>query len=99
MADIIVFTGKLDEFYNYSLGMLEYRTVNFEQEIYDCPNYQGNAVINYTEHEVPYTRVIEHKHFEMFGTAVNECLKTVISKEYSVEWKPGMEPYLSLIHI
>lgn len=93
MADIIVFTGKLDEFYNYSLGMLEYRTVNFEQEIYDCPNYQGNAVINYTEHEVPYTRVIEHKHFEMFGTAVNECLKTVISKEYSVEWKPGMEPY------
>ena len=74
-------------------GKLNYRTVRFETEIIDKPNYQGNAVVNYTEREVPYTRVIEHKHFEMFGQDVYECPKTVISKEYSTEWKDGMEPY------
>ena len=93
IADKIVFTGKIDEFYNYRFGKLEYRTVRFEEETLDCPNYQGNAVINYTEKEVPYTRIIEHKHFEMFGTEVYQCPRTVISKEYSTEWKNGMEPY------
>lgn len=93
IADKIVFTGKIDEFYDYRFGKLEYRTVRFEEEIYDCPNYQGNAVINYTEKEIPYTRIIEHKHFEMFGTEVYQCPQTVISKEYSTEWKEGMEPY------
>lgn len=93
IADKIVFTGKIDEFYGYQFGKLNYRTVRFEQEIIDKPNYQGNAVVNYTEREVPYTRVIEHKHFEMFGVEVYENSKTVISKEYSTEWKDGMEPY------
>lgn len=93
IADKIVFTGKIDEFYNYRFGKLEYRTVRFEEEILDCPNYQGNAVINYTEKEVPYTRIIEHKHFEKFGAEVYQCPRTVISKEYSTEWKEGMEPY------
>ena len=92
-AEQIVFTGKIDEFFGYGHGKLEYRTVNFEQEILDTPNYQGNAVVNYTEREVPYTRVIEHKHFEMFGQEVYDCPTTVISREYSVEWKDGMEPY------
>mgnify|MGYP003591871134 FL=1 len=89
----IVFTGQIDEFYDYKYGKLNFRTVRFEQEIIDKPNYQGNAVINYTEAEVPYTRVIEHKHFEMFGQKIYDCPKTVISKEYSTEWKDGMEPY------
>jgi len=93
IANKIVFTGKIDEFYGYQLGKLNYRTVRFEQEIIDKSNYQGNAVVNYTEREVPYTRVIEHKHFEMFGAEVYETPKTVISKEYSTEWKDGMEPY------
>lgn len=93
IADKLVFTGKIDEFYDYQFGKLNYRTVRFEQEIIDKPNYQGNAVVNYTEREVPYTRVIEHKHFEMFGAEVYDCPKTVISKEYSTEWKDGMEPY------
>ena len=93
IASKLVFTGKIDEFYDYQLGKLNYRTVRFEQETIDCPNYQGNAVVNYTEREVPYTRVIEHKHFEMFGAEVYETPKTVISKEYSTEWKDGMEPY------
>lgn len=93
LASKLVFTGKIDEFYDYQFGKLNYRTVRFEQETIDCPNYQGNAVINYTEREVPYTRVIEHKHFEMFGAEVYETPKTVISKEYSTEWKDGMEPY------
>ena len=93
IADKIVFTGKIDEFYNYQFGKLEYRTVRFEEEIHDTPNYQGNAVVNYTEKEVPYTRIIEHKHFEMFGNEIANCPKTVISKEYSAEWKEGMEPY------
>ena len=93
IAEKLVFTGKIDQFYDYQFGKLNYRTVRFEQEIIDCPNYQGNAVVNYTEQEVPYTRVIEHKHFEMFDTEVYNCPKTVISKEYSTEWKDGMEPY------
>ncbi len=93
LASKLVFTGKIDEFYNYQFGKLNYRTVRFEQETIDCPNYQGNAVVNYTEREVPYTRVIEHKHFEMFGAEVYNCPKTIISKEYSTEWKDGMEPY------
>lgn len=83
-----VFTGKIDEFYNYEYGKLEYRTVKFENQILDIEDYQGNAVINYTEYEVPYTRIIEHKHFEF-----TKCPKTVISKEYPVEWKEGMEAY------
>ena len=83
-----VFTGQIDEFFGYKLGVLEYRSVRFETEVLDCDNFQGNAVVNYTERSVPYTRIIEHKHFE-FGTQP----KTVISKEYSSEWKPGVEPY------
>ena len=93
IADKLVFTGKIDEFYDYQFGKLNYRTVRFETEVIDKPNYQGNAVVNYTEREVPYTRVIEHKHFEMFGQEVYDNPKTVISKEYSTEWKDGMEPY------
>ena len=93
IAKKLVFTGKIDQFYDYQFGKLNYRTVRFEQEIIDSPNYQGNAVVNYTEQEVPYTRVIEHKHFEIFGAEVYNCPKTVISKEYSTEWKDGMEPY------
>lgn len=93
MADKVIFTGKIDEYYGYRFGKLDYRTVSFETETLDMPNYQGNAVVNYTDRETPYTRVIEHKHFEMFQNAVYDCPKTVISKEYSVEWKEGMEPY------
>lgn len=93
IAENIVFTGKIDEFYHYRFGKLEYRTVRFEEEIHDCPNLQGNAVVNYTEKEVPYTRIIEHKHFELFGDELLKCPRTVISKEYSTEWKDGMEPY------
>jgi UDP-galactopyranose mutase len=93
VSENIVFTGKIDEFYGYRFGKLEYRTVRFEQMLLDVPNYQGNAVVNYTDAETPYTRIIEHKHFEMFGNAVYDCPKTVISKEYSTEWKDGMEPY------
>jgi UDP-galactopyranose mutase len=84
----IIFTGKIDEYYKYCFGKLEYRAVRFENEILDCNNYQGNAVINYTDIEVPYTRIIEHKHFE-FG---NQS-KTVITKEYAIEWKDGTEPF------
>ena len=93
LAEKVVFTGQIDEYFGYKLGRLEYRTVRFEQEILDTPNYQGNAVVNYTEAGVPYTRVIEHKHFESFGQSVWENPKTVISREYSTEWKDGMEPY------
>jgi UDP-galactopyranose mutase len=88
IAEKTLFTGMIDEFYGYKLGALEYRSVRFETEVLDCDNYQGNAVVNYTEREVPYTRIIEHKHFE-FG----QQEKTVISREYSSEWKVGMEPY------
>ena len=93
IADKIVFTGKIDEYYNYKFGNLEYRTIKFEEEIHDTPNYQGNAVINYTDKEVPYTRIIEHKHFEMFGNEVQNSAKTVISKEFPTEWAEGLEPY------
>ena len=93
IADKIVFTGKIDQFYDYRFGKLEYRTVRFETEILDNPNWQGNAVVNYTSAEVPYTRIIEHKHFEAFGNAVYDNPKTVISKEHSTEWKEGMEPF------
>lgn len=93
IADKIVFTGKIDEFYDYRFGKLNYRTVRFEQEVLKQPNYQGNAVVNYTEASVPYTRIIEHKHFEMFGQEVYDIPTTVISKEYSTEWQDGMEPY------
>lgn len=96
IADKILYTGKLDEYYDYRFGKLEYRTVRFEEEILDMPNYQGNAVMNFTDAEVPYTRIIEHKHFEMFGDEVYKCPKTVISREYSSEWKDGMEPYYSV---
>ena len=92
----ILYTGKLDEYFGYRFGKLEYRTVRFEEEILDMPNYQGNAVMNFTDAEVPYTRIIEHKHFEMFGDEVYKCPKTVISREYSSEWKEGMEPYYSV---
>lgn len=93
LADKVVYTGSIDEYFGYRLGHLEYRTVRFETEVLDTPNYQGNAVINYTDAAVPYTRIIEHKHFEMFGAAVDACPKTVISREYSTEWQQGMEPY------
>ena len=88
IAEKIIFTGMIDEYFGYQLGALEYRSVRFETEVLDCENYQGNAVVNYTEREVPYTRIIEHKHFE-FGKQE----KTVISREYSSEWGVGMEPY------
>lgn len=92
-ADKLVYTGRLDEFYDCKLGKLNWRTVSFKTRIEDMPNYQGNAVVNYTSHDVPYTRVIEHKHFEMFGQQVYDCSKTVVSEEYSTEYKEGMEPY------
>lgn len=88
IADKTVYTGMLDQYFEYHLGVLEYRSVRFEQETLDMENYQGNAVVNYTEREIPYTRIIEHKHFE-FGTQP----KTVISREYPSEWKQGEEPY------
>lgn len=93
LAETVVYTGKIDEYYGYRFGKLNYRTVRFEQETLDTPNYQGNAVVNYTEANVPYTRIIEHKHFEMFGQEVEQCPKTVISREYSTEWTEEMEPY------
>ena len=96
IAEKVLYTGKLDEYFDYCYGKLEYRTVRFEEEILDMPNYQGNAVMNFTDAEVPYTRIIEHKHFEMFGDDVYKCPKTVISREYSTEWKDGMEPYYSV---
>ena len=96
IADRIVYTGAIDEYFDYKLGKLEWRTVSFAEEILDTPNYQGNAVMNYTEAEVPYTRIIEHKHFEMFGQEVYDCPKTVISREYSTEYKDGMEPYYTV---
>jgi UDP-galactopyranose mutase len=96
IADKLVYTGPLDEYFGFKLGHLDWRTVSFEEEVLDTPNYQGNAVMNYTEAEVPYTRIIEHKHFEMFGQEVYDCPKTVISREYSTEYKPGMEPYYTV---
>lgn len=88
IANKTVYTGMIDEFFDFCYGHLQYRSVRFESEVLDCENYQGNAVVNYTDCEVPYTRIIEHKHF-----AFQEGSKTVISREYSEEWKPGAEPY------
>lgn len=93
LADTLVYTGQLDEYFDFRLGRLDWRTVSFKTRIEDTPNYQGNAVVNYTSHDVPYTRIIEHKHFESFGQSVYDTPKTVISREYSTEWQPGMEPY------
>ena len=93
LADTIIYTGPIDQFYDYRFGKLQYRTVRFETETRNTPNYQGNAVVNYTSHDVPYTRIIEHKHFESFGQSVYDNPKTIISREYSTEWQPGMEPY------
>ena len=93
LAEKVVYTGPIDEYYDYRYGKLQYRTVSFETTIENTSNYQGNAVVNYTDVAIPYTRIIEHKHFEMFGAEVDACPRTVISKEYSAEWKPGMEPY------
>lgn len=94
IADKIVYTGPIDAYFNYSLGYLQYRSVRFENEILDIPNFQGNAAVNYTDRETPWTRIIEHKWFE-FGKDENgnDIPKTVISREFSSEWKPGDEPY------
>ena len=92
-ADKLVYTGPIDEYFNFIYGKLDWRTVSFKTRIEDTANFQGNAVVNYTSHEKPYTRVIEHKHFEMFGQEINACPKTVVSEEYSTEYKEGMEPY------
>lgn len=92
-ADKLVYTGAVDEYFDYKLGKLDWRTVSFKTRVENTPNYQGNAVVNYTSHNEPYTRVIEHKHFEMFGQEVYDCPKTVVSEEYSTEYKEGMEPY------
>lgn len=93
IADTLIYTGALDEYFDYKLGKLDWRTVSFKTRVEDTPNYQGNAVVNYTSHDKPYTRVIEHKHFEMFGAEIYNCPKTVVSEEYSTEFKEGMEPY------
>ena len=93
IADQLVYTGPIDEYFDYKIGKLDWRTVSFKTRVKDTPNYQGNAVVNYTSHDQPYTRIIEHKHFEMFGQAVYDCPRTVISEEYSTEYKEGMEPY------
>ena len=93
IADKLVYTGAIDEYFDYRLGKLDWRTVSFKTRVENMPNFQGNAVVNYTSHEKTYTRIIEHKHFEMFGPAVYEYPKTVVSEEYSTEYKEGMEPY------
>ncbi|MCR4952017.1 MAG: UDP-galactopyranose mutase [Solobacterium sp.] len=94
LADKVIYTGAIDAYFNYCLGSLEYRSVRFETELLDIPNFQGNAAVNYTDRETPWTRIIEHKWFE-FGKddAGNDLPRTVISREYSSEWKPGDEPY------
>lgn len=89
----LIYSGQLDEFFGYQFGRLNWRTVSFKTRVENTPNYQGNAVVNYTSHEVPYTRVIEHKHFEMFGQQVYDLPNTVVSEEYSTEFHPGLEPY------
>lgn len=92
-AEKLVYTGPLDQYFDYQLGKLDWRTVSFKTRIEDTPNYQGNAVVNYTSHDEPYTRVIEHKHFEMFGQEIYDCPNTIISEEYSTEYEEGMEQY------
>ena len=96
IADKMVYTGAIDAYFDYKFGKLDWRAVRFEQEVLDMPNYQGNAVMNFTDREVPYTRIIEHKHFEMFGDEVYRCPKTVISREYSMEYQDGLEPYYTV---
>ena len=96
LAEHILFTGKIDQYFDYRLGMLQWRSVRFEHETLNVPNYQGNAVMNFTDAHVPYTRIIEHKHFEMFGDEVYKYPKTVISREYSSEWQPGVEPFYTV---
>ena len=93
IADKIIYTGEIDRFYDYQFGTLQYRTVSFETIPMDTPNYQGNAVVNYTDSATPFTRIIEHKHFESFGNEIYENPRTIISREYSKEWNPGDEPY------
>lgn len=94
MANKVVYTGAMDAYFNYSLGSLEYRSIRFENEIRDIPNFQGNAVVNYTDRETPWTRIIEHKWFELGKDEDgNDLPKTIISREYSSEWRPGDEPY------
>ncbi len=95
-AERIVYTGPIDAFYDFRYGHLEWRTVRFEQETLNQPNYQGNAVVNYTDRETPWTRIIEHKHFESFGQAVYDNPATVISREYSTEWEEGLEPFYAI---
>lgn len=92
-SEKLVYTGPIDEYFDYNMGKLDWRSISFKTRIENTPNYQGNAVVNYTSHNEPYTRIIEHKHFEMFGQQVYDCPKTVISEEYSTEYKDGMEPY------
>lgn len=92
-ADQLVYTGPIDEYFDFAYGKLDWRTVSFKTRVERVSNYQGNAVVNYTSHDKPYTRVIEHKHFEMFGQEVYDCPNTVVSEEYSTEYKDGMEPY------
>lgn len=93
LADKIIYTGEIDRFYNYRFGSLQYRTVKFETEKLDTPNFQGNAVVNYTDDKTQFTRIIEHKHFESFGNEVYDNPITIVSREYSQEWEPGDEPY------
>lgn len=93
LATKIIYSGEIDRFFDYRFGHLQYRTVSFDTESLDCPNYQGNAVVNYTDATTPFTRIIEHKHFESFGNEVYSKPKTIISREYSKEWRPGDEPY------
>ena len=93
LAERVLYTGAIDAWFDYRLGHLQYRTVRFETEVLSTSNHQGVAVMNYTDREVPYTRIIEHKHFESFGAEVDANPRTVISREYSTEWQPGMEPY------
>lgn len=93
LADKIIYTGEIDRFFNYRFGSLQYRTVKFETEKLDIPNFQGNAVVNYTDDKTRFTRIIEHKHFELFGNEVYDNPITILSREYSQEWEPGDEPY------
>lgn len=96
LADNIVFTGQVDEFFGYRLGRLDYRTLRFEHEVLPVPNYQGNAVMNFTDRQVPYTRIIEHKHFEWFGQSVYDLPSTIITREYPAEWEQGLEPFYTV---
>ena len=99
VAQKLVYTGPVDQYFDFRLGRLDWRTVYFKHYVKNIPNYQGNAVVNYTDVEVPYTRVIEHKHFEMFGPDVDKCPKTVVSEEYPAEYSEGMEPFYPVNNI